>query len=247
MCLMCTNVQPSFQGQYHPYFSNATFQLTINHKIYFFASIQGNFPSKQWNLMVLSQPAKLNPTQPASIRVDAMECQSGKKGRRVVRLVLPGRKFWPRKARLYDTLNSVSECVRHTTLDETVSFSCLFESWEIYDRLFEFSGIKWTNISFLSPNPLGPTLVKTAEKNLGLKNILNMAATMRVRSLVSKFAKGNYFQRLPVQISAKSITRLLSSSRAVYFSTDGIESNPFYEKYAERIKVVRNEIKEGRL
>ncbi|XP_068677079.1 ATP synthase mitochondrial F1 complex assembly factor 1-like isoform X2 [Montipora foliosa] len=74
-----------------------------------------------------------------------------------------------------------------------------------------------------------------------------MAATMRVRSLVSKFAKGNYFQRLPVQISAKSITRLLSSSRAVYFSTDGIESNPFYEKYAERIKVVRNEIKEGRL
>ena len=70
---------------------------------------------------------------------------------------------------------------------------------------------------------------------------------MRVRSLVSKFAKGNYIQRLPVQISAKSITRLLSSSRAVYFSTDGIESNPFYEKYAERIKVVRNEIKEGRL
>ncbi|XP_068728002.1 ATP synthase mitochondrial F1 complex assembly factor 1-like [Montipora capricornis] len=74
-----------------------------------------------------------------------------------------------------------------------------------------------------------------------------MAATMRVRSLVSKFAKGNYFQRLPVQISAKSITRLLSSSRPVFFSTDGIESNPFYEKYAERIKVVRNEIKEGRL
>jgi len=41
--------------------------------------------------------------------------------------------------------------------------------------------------------------------------------------------------------------RFISSSGAGYSTSDGIESNPFYEKYAERIKKVRNEIKEGRL
>ena len=32
----------------------------------------------------------------------------------------------------------------------------------------------------------------------------------------------------------------------VFSTSDEIESNPFYDKYAERIKKVRNEIKEGR-
>lgn len=75
-----------------------------------------------------------------------------------------------------------------------------------------------------------------------------MAAAMRVLSLIAKVGKnGCYFQRVPSEIGLNTNKRLFSSSRAVYLAADGIESNPFYEKYAERIKVVRNEIKEGKL
>lgn len=75
-----------------------------------------------------------------------------------------------------------------------------------------------------------------------------MAAARRVLSLIAKVEKnGRYFQRIPARIALNANKRLFSSSKAVYLPADGIESNPFYEKYAERIKVVRNEIKEGRL
>jgi len=47
--------------------------------------------------------------------------------------------------------------------------------------------------------------------------------------------------------SSEARIRFIFSSRGAYSVSDGIESNPFYEKYAERIKKVRDEIKEGRL
>jgi len=75
-----------------------------------------------------------------------------------------------------------------------------------------------------------------------------MAAAVRICSCFRKIAnKGSSFQGFAAQISTTARTRFLSSSGAVYSASDGIESNPFYEKYAERIKEVRSEIKEGRL
>lgn len=75
-----------------------------------------------------------------------------------------------------------------------------------------------------------------------------MAAAIRVCSRIAKIAKGgSCFQGFATQISPKARIRPFSSSGAVYSATDGIESNPFYEKYAARIKEVTNDIKEGRL
>lgn len=78
-----------------------------------------------------------------------------------------------------------------------------------------------------------------------------MAAAIRVCSRIAKMTKiaksGSCFQGFASQILPKERIRPFSSSGAVYSATDGIESNPFYEKYAARIKEVTNDIKEGRL
>ena len=98
--------------------------------------------------------------------------------------------------------------------------------------------------------PAGHRKVHGTEKGarLGALSKSKMAAARRVLSLIAKVEKnGRYFQRIPARIALNANKRLSSSSKAVYLPADGIESNPFYEKYAERIKVVRNEIKEGRL
>ena len=71
---------------------------------------------------------------------------------------------------------------------------------------------------------------------------------MRICSCLRQISRnGSCFQRFAVQASAKAKSKHVSSSGAVYSASDGIESNPFYEKYAAKIKVVRDEIKEGRL
>ncbi|KAL9951023.1 hypothetical protein ACROYT_G043613 [Oculina patagonica] len=73
-----------------------------------------------------------------------------------------------------------------------------------------------------------------------------MAASVRI--CIRKFAKTtSCIQGLRSKISTETRLRFLSSSRVVLCANDGLESNPFYEKYAERIKKVRKEIKEGRL
>ena len=75
-----------------------------------------------------------------------------------------------------------------------------------------------------------------------------MAAAVRVFVRLRKIAKPcSFLQAFTLQASFVTGKRLLSSSRVFYSASDGIESNPFYEKYAARIKEVRNEIKEGRL
>ena len=75
-----------------------------------------------------------------------------------------------------------------------------------------------------------------------------MAASVRIRSCLRKLVKTtSCLQGFRSQIGTNARVRPLSSSGAVYSTSDGIESNPFYDKYAERIKKVRNEIKEGRL
>ena len=61
-----------------------------------------------------------------------------------------------------------------------------------------------------------------------------MAATVRICSCVRNLMKG-------VRSQIGTIARV-----RVFSTSDEIESNPFYDKYAERIKKVRNEIKEGR-
>lgn len=97
-----------------------------------------------------------------------------------------------------------------------------------------------------------PTLVardwhRLAEGIWVLK-LFNMAAAVRICSCLRKISRnGSCFQRFAVQASAKAKSRHLSSSGAVYSASDGIESNPFYEKYAAKIKEIRDEIKEGRL
>lgn len=75
-----------------------------------------------------------------------------------------------------------------------------------------------------------------------------MAAGVRICSCVRKFTNtASCFLGFRLGISVEARVRFIFSSRAVCSTSDGIESNPFYEKYAERIKKVRNEIKEGRL
>ena len=67
-----------------------------------------------------------------------------------------------------------------------------------------------------------------------------MAATVRICSCVRNLMKAtSCFQGVRSQIGTIARVRVFSTS-------DEIESNPFYDKYAERIKKVRNEIKEGR-
>ena len=82
----------------------------------------------------------------------------------------------------------------------------------------------------------------------GDENKSNMAATVRICSCLRKFANtASCIQVFRPRISSEARVRFISSSRGAYSASDGIESNPFYEKYAERIKKVRNEIKEGRM
>ena len=67
-----------------------------------------------------------------------------------------------------------------------------------------------------------------------------MAATVRICSCVRNLMKATpCFQGVRSQIGTIARVRVFSTS-------DEIESNPFYDKYAERIKKVRNEIKDGR-
>ena len=76
----------------------------------------------------------------------------------------------------------------------------------------------------------------------------NMAASVRICSCLRKFAnRTSCFQGFRPINSSEARIRFIFSSRGAYSVSDGIESNPFYEKYAERIKKVRDEIKEGRL
>ena len=85
-------------------------------------------------------------------------------------------------------------------------------------------------------------------RKTGDQKISNMAASVRICSCLRKFANtASCIQGFGPRISSEVRARFISSTRAVYSTNDGIESNPFYEKYAERIKKVRNEIKEGRL
>ena len=75
-----------------------------------------------------------------------------------------------------------------------------------------------------------------------------MAAAMRGCVRFRKIAKPcSFLQAFTLRASCITVKRFLSSSRVFYSASDEIESNPFYEKYAARIKEVRNEIKEGRL
>jgi len=80
------------------------------------------------------------------------------------------------------------------------------------------------------------------------KEISNMAAAVRVCVRLRKIANPcSSLQAFTLRTSCITEKRLLSSSRVFYSASDEIESNPFYEKYAARIKEVRNEIKEGKL
>ena len=75
-----------------------------------------------------------------------------------------------------------------------------------------------------------------------------MAATVRGCVRFRKIAKPcSFLQAFTLRASCITVKRFLSSSRVFYSASDEIESNPFYEKYAARIKEVRNEMKEGRL
>ena len=75
-----------------------------------------------------------------------------------------------------------------------------------------------------------------------------MAAAVRGCVRFRKIAKPcSSLQSFTLQASCITVKRFLSSSRVFDSASDEIESNPFYEKYAARIKEVRNEIKEGRL
>ena len=75
-----------------------------------------------------------------------------------------------------------------------------------------------------------------------------MAAAVRVcvrlRNIANPFSS---LQAFTLRASCIIEKRFLSSSRVFYSASDEIESNPFYEKYAARIKEVRNELKEGKL
>ena len=80
------------------------------------------------------------------------------------------------------------------------------------------------------------------------QEISNMAASVRVCVRLRKIANPcSSVQAFTLRTSCITEKRLLSSSRVFYSASEEIESNPFYEKYAARIKEVRNEIKEGRL
>ncbi|CAH3026387.1 unnamed protein product [Porites evermanni] len=75
-----------------------------------------------------------------------------------------------------------------------------------------------------------------------------MAASVRVCVRLRKIANPcSSLQAFTLRTSCITEKRLLSSSRVFYSASDEIESNPFYQKYAARIKEVRNEIKEGKL
>ena len=75
-----------------------------------------------------------------------------------------------------------------------------------------------------------------------------MAAAVRVCVRLRKIANPcSSLQAFTLRASCVTVKTFLSSSRVFYSASDEIESNPFYEKYAARIKEVRNEIKEGRL
>ena len=67
---------------------------------------------------------------------------------------------------------------------------------------------------------------------------------VRLRNIANPFSS---LQAFTLRASCINEKRFLSSSRVFYSASDEIESNPFYEKYAARIKEVRNGIKEGRL
>ena len=75
-----------------------------------------------------------------------------------------------------------------------------------------------------------------------------MAAAVRVCVRLRKIANPcSSLQAFALRASCVTVKKFLSSSRVFYSASDEIESNPFYEKYAARIKEVRNEIKEGKL
>ena len=67
--------------------------------------------------------------------------------------------------------------------------------------------------------------------------ISNMAAAARVCFRLRKIANPcSSLQAFTLRASCITVKRLLSSSRVFYSASDEIESNPFYEKYAARIK-----------
>ena len=75
-----------------------------------------------------------------------------------------------------------------------------------------------------------------------------MAAAARVCFRLRKIANPcSSLQAFTLRASCVTVKTFLSSSRVFYSASDEIESNPFYEKYAARIKEVRNEIKEGKI